>query len=204
VSNALQVDSREASLPAVTKRSGLSRLKSISALPDKTADNTIEDKNKELISRIVMAGMRLYGYSQSKSKRSRSESISHGPQELSDTQQSDEEYKLLYHQVYKATFFALRRQVSNMTLLGHSDALRETVDKLLAVFCTDPLQNQLATFEDEVTPGGRQAFGASGTTAFKGQALSGNALPGRSVENTPCNTARNMPLPIAVNGAVGG
>jgi hypothetical protein len=195
----MQVDGREGSLPAVAKRSGLSRVKSVSTLPDKATVDTVENRNKELISRIVMAGMRLYGYSQSKSRRSRSGSVSHDNHESSDAQQSDEEYKLLYHQVFKATCFTFRRQISDMALLGQSEALRETVDKLLAVFCTDPLQNRLTAVDNEITPGGRKAFGAFGSIAFEGQASS--ALPGCSVENTPCNATRATPWPGEVGEA---
>jgi hypothetical protein len=129
--------------------------------------------------------------------------MGHENHEFSEAQQSDEEYKLLYHQVYKSTCFTFRRQMMDLTLLGHSEALREAVDKLLAIFCTDPLQNQLATFEDEVTPGGRQAFGASGSIALHRQALPGSALSGRSVENTPCNVARTISLSAAADDAPG-
>jgi hypothetical protein len=192
----MQGGSREASLPATTKRSGLSRVKSVSNLPENADKDSTETKNKDVVSRVVMAGMRLYGFSQSKSRKSRAESISQETSELAETQSSDEEYKLLYHQVYKATCFAFRRQMQNVALLGHSEALRETADKLLAVFCADPLSTQIATFEDEVTPGGRKVFGTTGSLASGTETFSVSGPTGRSVENTPCNGSRTFALNV--------
>lgn len=61
----------------------------------------VEGRNKELISRVVMTGLRLYGYERPV-KRKAGEQI-----EETKPMVDEEEYKGLYHQVYKGTVFAL-------------------------------------------------------------------------------------------------
>ncbi|KAK5122854.1 hypothetical protein LTR85_003769 [Meristemomyces frigidus] len=144
------------------KRSSLSRVQSIPGIPE---DDSIETKNKDIISRIVMAGMRLYGLSQTKSRKSRASSTVASPaievtfEQRADERQKDDEYKLVYHQVFKGTCFAFRGHTASVPLQPHTEALRETVDKLLALFCNDPLKAGLPGLADEITPGGRKAFG---------------------------------------------
>lgn len=164
--------------PLESKPSTLSRVQSISGLPtesspDATAATTMETKNKDAISRVVMAGMRLYGLSQStrklRGKQQRSGSASPAlevddlatPEELEAERKSDEEYKVVYHQVYKGLLFAFRAHMQTLALQGYTDALRETADKLLAMFCSDPLAEGLGSSEDKFTPGGRKAFGSA-------------------------------------------
>lgn len=53
--------------------------------------------------------------------------------------EQDEEYKLIYHQTYKATVFAFRRDIESRDLGKEIEGVRDTVDKLLAIFCSDPL-----------------------------------------------------------------
>lgn len=63
--------------------------------------SSIEAKNKDTISRIVMSGMRLYGYQPySRSKRDK-EPLSKAAAAGAD------EYKSMYHQVYKSVTFAM-------------------------------------------------------------------------------------------------
>ncbi|KAL9082090.1 MAG: hypothetical protein Q9159_006717 [Coniocarpon cinnabarinum] len=82
-------------------------------LPKETAatnsfnDASIEMKNKQSISRVVMAGMRLYGLQQRKTKlvkhidtQAAEDTFNHG-----DTGR-DIEFKSVYHHAYKATLFA--------------------------------------------------------------------------------------------------
>ncbi|KAF2478846.1 hypothetical protein BDY17DRAFT_328359 [Neohortaea acidophila] len=125
------------------KKSTLSRVQSVNNLHDATTD--IESKNKDAISRIVMAGMRLYGLSQSKGRRSRSDSTASSPavdttfEEREATRKNDEEFKLIYHQVYKGTCFAFRASIADKALQPLTDAVRDVADKLLSIFCQDPL-----------------------------------------------------------------
>lgn len=152
------------------RRSTLSRVQSLSTLPAPAegADETIEAKNKDTISRIVMAGMRLYGLSQSKARRkSRVSSGAASPaldtcfEEQEAERKQDEEYKLVYHQVFKGVCFAFRAHIAAKALQVHSHALQEIVDKLLAIHCTDPLAEGLPGAPDKLTPGGRKAFGSA-------------------------------------------
>ena len=112
-----------------------------------------------------MAGMRLYGLSQSRSRKGRASSgaaslaIEASFDDQDDTRRRDEEYKLVYHQVFKGVCFAFRLYMSSATLHSHTETLRDTVDQLLALFCHDPLQAGLPGTADEFTPGGRKAFG---------------------------------------------
>ncbi|KAF2772307.1 hypothetical protein EJ03DRAFT_372060, partial [Teratosphaeria nubilosa] len=114
-----------------------------SAAQDPSSSPT-ETKNKDLISRLVMAGMRLHGLlSHSKSSRkSRSHPNNDMPAAAAaaavETSEAEKEYKLMYHQVYKGTCFAFRRSMATVSLSAHTDAVRETVEKLLALFCKDP------------------------------------------------------------------
>ncbi|KAI9772851.1 MAG: hypothetical protein M1840_008733 [Geoglossum simile] len=96
-----------------------------------------EIRNKEMLSRIVMAGMRIYGLQQQK-KPNKLRGISDGPV-TADSQASLEidEYKLVYHQTFKGACFAFRRHIATTPL--KQGYMRDVVDKLLAVFCNDPL-----------------------------------------------------------------
>lgn len=112
-------------------------------MPDAT---DIETKNKELISRIIMAGMRLYGLSQSRNRKSRASSSLPSPvvdlsfEEVEAERKNDEEFKLIYHQAFKGTCFAFRASITERSLQGWSEAVRDVADKLLAVFCEGPLR----------------------------------------------------------------
>jgi len=92
-----------------------------------------------------MAGMRLYGYQQRKKTnivRRGSASPSSGDAEAeqeSAEAAKDEEYKLVYHQTYKGAVFAFRRSIASTPLQTQPNKIRDTVDRLLAIFCTDPL-----------------------------------------------------------------
>lgn len=145
------------------KRSSLAHMQTQSTVEA----NLIEAKNKDFISRIVMAGMRLHGLSQSKSRnKHRTESAAASPavdssfDELEVERRQDEEFKLIYHQTYKGTCFAFRATVGAQMLQPCAEQVRETVDKFLTIFCGDPLAAGLPAGEDKVTPGGRKAFGS--------------------------------------------
>jgi hypothetical protein len=152
--------------PLESKPSALNRVQSLSGLPTEAAPET----TAEAIARVVMAGMRLYGLSQSnrklrgKHQRSGSASPAHEtatPDELEAERKMDEQYKAVYHQVYKGVCFAFRAHMQTMVLQGYTDALREAADKLLAMYCCDPLaQGLLGVADEKYTPGGRKAFGS--------------------------------------------
>lgn len=183
---------REASAPGPAKRLSLARTKSISEVPQPAAESVLEAKNKELISRSVMAGMRLYGYVQSKSRRSLANSAgadSTAYRHQEECREQDEAYKLLYHQVYKGTCFAFRSHVARSTLLGHSEKLRETVDQLLAIFCHDPLSNGLDSLDDKLTPGGRHAFGSADAPRVKLDPFEAMVMPSPSIVKYPVRDA---------------
>jgi hypothetical protein len=161
--------------PLESKPSTLNRVQSLSGLPngatlETTAEANIEIKNKDAIARVVMAGMRLYGLSQSnrklRGKQQRSGSASPAQEtatavELEAERRTDEQYKAVYHQVYKGVCFAFRAHMQTMLLQGYTDALREAADKLLAMYCGDPLaQGLLGSADEKYTPGGRRAFGS--------------------------------------------
>lgn len=167
------------------KRSGLARVQSVALSSDLAgpSDPEIETKNRDIISRLVMAGMRLYGLSQSKSRKSQQRRASVAPGVASElvktksqsrhsspapeesggvdeeTKRKDEEYKLIYHTAYKGAVFAFRAQISTMPLQAHTETMREVVDKLLTLYCNDPLaQGFPGTGAKRVTPGGRKVF----------------------------------------------
>ncbi|EME86424.1 uncharacterized protein MYCFIDRAFT_84562 [Pseudocercospora fijiensis CIRAD86] len=187
-------DLREPSVPAISKRSALGRVQSVDSAGGCTIteeEPTIEQKNKEFVSKIVMAGMRLYGLVQSRTRKSRANSAAASPaidtnfEDLDAERQKDEEYKLVYHQVYKGTCFALRQHIATKSLAAHTEALRETVDKFLGIFCRDPLLIEGDGGGDEFTPGGRKAFGSSSVVAVS-SAHKNPLLTTGSQSNTPC------------------
>lgn len=144
VSSEIRPLSRKGLLSDTMKRSSLSRMADISAAPE---EPTVESRNKEALSRVVMAGMRMYGLQQRRKTKSRRGSVAlfhDGNDYISEEQAAedaakDEEYKLIYHQTFKGAMLALRNHVSKTPLQNQPDRLRDTVDKLLAIFCTDPL-----------------------------------------------------------------
>jgi len=128
------------------KRSSLHRVDSIvtandgSPVPDQ--DRTIEQRNKDALSRTIMAGMRLYGLQQKK-KTSKSRAASEVPSQAATpdiiakgSAEDGDEYKLVYHQTLKGAAFALRRDIANTVL--PPAVMREVADKLLTIFCSNP------------------------------------------------------------------
>lgn len=95
-----------------SKRSTLSQVATVPLHPE---EPTTESRNKEALSRIVMAAMRMQGLQQRKKNRSRRGSEAPGvgsAEQLSaeaaaDEAAKDEEYKLIYHQTYKGAALAL-------------------------------------------------------------------------------------------------
>ncbi|GAB7340820.1 hypothetical protein MBLNU457_7184t1 [Dothideomycetes sp. NU457] len=164
--------SRRASITVETtqqpKKSSLSRVPSVN---DKSFNET-EQKNKDTISRAVMAGMRLHGLFQSKTRRAErkgsimlaeSETASKTDEEVQTEREKDEEFKLVYHQVYKGVCFAFRKHIDTIDLKGCTTALQDCVDRLLALFCSDPLADAAgdAGRVEDATDSGRVVFGSA-------------------------------------------
>jgi hypothetical protein len=183
---------REPSLPVAGKKSTLSHMQSAPNAVEKVQSST-EQKNKDYIAKVVMAGMRLYGLVQTKTRKSRANSATVSPapdttfEDLEYERRQSEEYKLIYHQAFKGTCLAFRRQISDSSLQIHTEAVRATVDRLLAVFCNDPLTLNAEEDEDKFTPGGRKLFGSSVMPGSgKGNPFVNAFINNDSKSNTPC------------------
>lgn len=192
VSSARPPTARESSIPAQSKRSLLATVQSTTEEPAPLEKASLEVKNKEIISKVVLAGMRLYGIVPSKTRKSRSGSTVASPAidasfaELDIERRNDEEYKLMYHQVYKGTCFAFRQHIAITSLALHTDALRETVDKFLGIHCSDPLLPGSSMENDEkFTPGGRKAFGSEAAPVSGNPFLAAPVSTARA--STPCD-----------------
>jgi hypothetical protein len=155
--------------------------------------SSTEQKNKDYIAKVVMAGMRLYGFVQAKTRKSRSNSEAASPvidassEDLEAERKQSEEYKLIYHQAFKGTCLAFRKQIADASLQIHTEALRATVDRLLAVFCNDPLTLNAEEEDDKFTPGGRKLFGSSAVPGSqKGNPFVNAFMNNDSKSNTPC------------------
>lgn len=155
------------SRPTTANRpSTLSNVKNSASL---SKESTIEQNNKDIISRIVMTGMRLHGLSKTRTRNTQNSHIVPSPAvddsaECTEGQrQSEDEYKLIYHQVLKATCFAFRDTIRRDNLQQFSSNVRDVIDQLLVILCTNPLETGLGQSDDKLTPGGRKAF-AIGTT----------------------------------------
>ena len=143
LSTDLRSESHKGDSFALVKRSSLSRVNSLSQID--SASSTVE-QNKSVISRIVMAGMRLYGLQQnprSQNARKGNEALLSSPPgnliEGSGDRAKDE-CKLVYHQAYRATVCAFRNHMDKETLHRQGIAsIQDTVDRLLAILCRDPL-----------------------------------------------------------------
>lgn len=104
--------SRKGVPEAQTKRSNLSQVATVPLQPE---EPTVEVRNKEALSRVVMAAMRMHGLQQRKKTKSRRNSVAPGlevTEELSEEAAAeeavkDEEYKMVYHQTYKGAALAL-------------------------------------------------------------------------------------------------
>lgn len=143
------------------KRSSLHRVESvISPRGSPTlfdVDSSCAQQNKAALTKIVMAGMRLYGLQQKK-KANKSKGNTELPNlnivDVAD--EPEDEYKLVYHQTYKAAIFAFRKHVNVKVIT--QEAMRDVVDQMLALFCTDPFKvndsggRELLTLDDNEQP----------------------------------------------------
>ncbi|KAF2267607.1 hypothetical protein CC78DRAFT_566069 [Lojkania enalia] len=158
--------SRKGLVDGQGKRSTLSRVATVPLRPE---EPTIETRNKEALSRVVMSAMRMHGLQQRKKTRSRRGSVAPGveatdqvdAETVVEEAAKDEEYKLIYHQTYKGAALALRKHISTKPLHTQPDLLRDVVEKLLTIFCTNPLTETLTTTKSNLlaTPGSGKRIG---------------------------------------------
>ena len=110
-----------------------------SPVPEGNTNNAIEQQNKNTLSRIIMAGMRMYGF-QPQRKKSVSSQVGQAFQNPLDSKfvgtAGQDEYKSIYHQTFKATNFVFRKRWAKSAV--GQDVLRDTVDGFLGKFCRDP------------------------------------------------------------------
>ncbi|KAL9118517.1 MAG: hypothetical protein Q9187_004938 [Circinaria calcarea] len=138
-----------AGVVAARKPSSLHRVASLAALDSSSPaseTNRMEQQNKAALTRVIMAGMRLFGLEprrKASHSRAASESLTSSAMALVQDQPSgdEHEYKLIYHQTYKAASFVFRHQMAVLAI--SQDMMRDTVDHLLAMFCNDPVQTPL-------------------------------------------------------------
>ncbi len=121
------------------KRSSLHRVESAKSLRDSPtpsdADGSYAQQNKSALTKVVMTAMRLHGLQQKKKPPSKSRL----PNQVimnTEPEEAEDEYKLVYHQTFKAANFTFRKHLSR--LLISQETMRDVVDRLLTMFCTDP------------------------------------------------------------------
>lgn len=94
------------------KRSHLSRVDTISSQPE---EPTTESRNKEALTKVVMAAMRMHGLQQRRKTKARPTHMGPESEEnqaafdktAAEDAAKDEEFKLIYHQTYKGAALAL-------------------------------------------------------------------------------------------------
>ena len=129
---------------ALSGGEGLDSWEQASTLP--TTRNSFEDQNKFVLTRIIMAGMRIYGLQQRrKSVKLQTDSELGADSTFTDKSltRGDDEYKMVYHQTLKAATFTFRNQMNKEVI--NQATMGDIVDQILALFCTDPLAVQGTT-----------------------------------------------------------
>lgn len=173
------------------KRSSLIRVESIASMGESSQiseSSAIEQQNKSALTRIVMTGMRIYGLQQrKKSPKSRLEpEMEERPVgESTRPVEEEDDYKLIYHQTFKAASFTFRTHMSLEII--NQEVLRDVVDSLLVIFCNDPLAH--TTNDPFCAEGGKddvvavKAFNRASTgTALAGD-TDGSCVPLTGKEN---------------------
>lgn len=156
------ISSRPRTVRAVeVQRSTLSSVQDPGQRPNNSIDTTfssVELRNKAAISRMVMAGMRLFGLSQSKIRKSLAGPRTPSPikgASIEDSQaeyKKDEDFKAIYHQTYKGTCFALRSVLDQESV--RSEQVQSVVDTLLELFCSQsPQGGSFSTCEQDIPLG---------------------------------------------------
>ena len=126
------------------KRSSLHRVESAIISHDSPAlsdaDGSCAQENKAALTKVIMAGMRLHGLQQKKKLLNKLQGHS---QVLLNTEtdtvinEAEDEYKLVYHQTFKSATFIFRKHLNAQPV--SQETMRDVVDRLLTMFCTDPM-----------------------------------------------------------------
>ena len=126
------------------KRSSLHRVESVVSPRDSPglldSDGSHAQQNKAALTKVIMAAMRLHGLQQKKKPASKSQLPSQATLHTETSAaaiQAEDEYKLVYHQTFKAATFTFRRHLNAKII--PQEAMRDAVDQLLMMFCTDPM-----------------------------------------------------------------
>ena len=126
------------------KRSSLHRVESVISPRDSPtlldADGSHAQQNKAALTKVIMAAMRLHGLQQKKRPASRSQLPGQATlhtETSTAANDTEDEYKLVYHQTFKAAMFTFRKYLNAQVI--PQEAMRDAVDQLLTMFCTDPL-----------------------------------------------------------------
>ena len=126
------------------KRSSLHRVESVTSPRDSPtpldADGSHAQQNKAALSKVIMAAMRLHGLQQKKKPASRSQlpsQVTLHTEMVAAGNEADDEYKNVYHQTFKAALFTFRKYLNAQVI--PQEAMRDVVDQLLVMFCTDPM-----------------------------------------------------------------
>ena len=126
------------------KRSSLHHVESVNSPRDSPtlsdADGGYAQQNKAALSKVIMAAMRLHGLQQknkppSKSKLQNQRTLHTATNAIAN--EAEDEYKLVYHQTSKAAMFMFRKHLNTFPI--SQETMREVVDRLLTMFCTDPV-----------------------------------------------------------------
>lgn len=180
VASDIRPTSRKDALDAPGRRSHLSRVDTISS---QSAEPTTESRNKEALTKVVMAAMRMHGLQQRKKIKSGRASMAPGMEEsqpaleepTAEDTAKDEEYKQIYHQTYRGAVLALvritiaflyalltlfqRSHMSEKPLHAQPDRMRDLVEQFLTLFLNDPLAQPIPSDEptnSAATPGVKQ------------------------------------------------
>ena len=126
------------------KRSSLHRMESAISPRDSPtlsdADGSYTQQNKAALTKVVMAALRLHGLQQKKRPRSKSQlpdQVTLHTKTSVIVNEAEDEYKLVYHQTFKAANFTFRKHFNAQPI--SQETLREVVDRLLTIFLTDPM-----------------------------------------------------------------
>lgn len=164
------------------KRSSLHRVESVISPRDSPglldSDGSHAQQNKAALTKVIMAAMRLHGLQQKKKPASKSQLPSQATLHAETSAaaiQAEDEYKLVYHQTFKAATFTFRKHLNAKII--PQEAMRDAVDQLLMMFCTDPM-----TVHPTNDCGNSHAFEAN------------NGLPSSSPFDKPSSQARSSTL----------
>ncbi|KAL2039033.1 hypothetical protein N7G274_008082 [Stereocaulon virgatum] len=128
------------------KRSSLHRVESAISPRDSPTlsemDNSFAHQNKAALTKVIMAGVRLHGLQQRK-RTGKESALEERPRTAasinnsSGLNEAEDEYKMVYHQTFKAATFAFRKHFSAQAI--SQELMRDVVDRILTIFCSDPL-----------------------------------------------------------------